>query len=108
MSRRYTHTLPGTPPTARTSSWNGSSPAVERLADHPRSGRGVRELGDRSIREIIHGNYTVSFTACDMTSSRSRRCFTELASFDSTDGRDIRASNIRLQPTAARFARSGG
>lgn len=51
---------------------------------------------------------TVSFTACGMTSSRSRRCFTELASSDSTDGRDIRASNIRWQPTAARFARSGG
>ena len=31
--------------------------AVERLADHPRSGRGVPELGDESIREVIHVPY---------------------------------------------------
>ena len=32
-------------------------PAVERLTDNPRSGRVVPELGDESIREVIHGNY---------------------------------------------------
>ena len=35
--------------------------AVERLADHPRSGRVVPELGDESIREVIHGNYRVIY-----------------------------------------------
>ena len=30
--------------------------AVERLQDQPRSGRVVPELGDASIREVIHGN----------------------------------------------------
>ena len=35
--------------------------AVERLADHPRSGRAVPELGDESIREVIHGNYRVVY-----------------------------------------------
>jgi plasmid stabilization system protein ParE len=29
--------------------------AVDRLQDHPLSGRVVRELGDASIREVIHG-----------------------------------------------------
>ena len=35
------------------------------------------------------------------TSLRSRRCFTVLARFASTDDGEIRASNFRLQPTAA-------
>ena len=35
--------------------------AVERLQDHPRSGRVVPELGDDSIREVIHGNYRVVY-----------------------------------------------
>ena len=35
--------------------------AVERLADHPRFGRVVPELGDESIREIVHGNYRVVY-----------------------------------------------
>lgn len=35
--------------------------AVERLADHPRSGRMVPELGDESIREVIHGNYRIVY-----------------------------------------------
>lgn len=30
--------------------------AVERLQDNPRSGSVVPELGDESIREVIHGN----------------------------------------------------
>ncbi len=33
--------------------------AVERLQEHPRSGRMVPELGDESIREVIYGNYRV-------------------------------------------------
>ena len=33
--------------------------AVERLPDNPRSGRIVPELGDESIREVIHGNYRI-------------------------------------------------
>jgi plasmid stabilization system protein ParE len=35
--------------------------ALERLADHPRSGRVVPELGDESIRETIHGNYRIVY-----------------------------------------------
>jgi plasmid stabilization system protein ParE len=35
--------------------------AVERLADFPRSGRMVPELGKASIREIILGNYRIVF-----------------------------------------------
>jgi len=36
--------------------------AVERLQDHPRSGRVVvPELGDESIREVIHGNYRIVY-----------------------------------------------
>lgn len=39
--------------------------AVERLADHPRSGRVVPELGDESIREVIHGNYRIVYRLRD-------------------------------------------
>lgn len=35
--------------------------AVERLKDNPRSGRVVPELGDESIREVIHGNYRIVY-----------------------------------------------
>lgn len=35
--------------------------AVERLRDHPRSGRVVPELGDESIREVVHGNYRIVY-----------------------------------------------
>ena len=35
--------------------------AVERLQNHPRSGRVVAELGDDSIREVIHGNYRIVY-----------------------------------------------
>jgi addiction module RelE/StbE family toxin len=35
--------------------------AVERLQDHPRSGRIVPELGNESIREVIHGNYRIVY-----------------------------------------------
>lgn len=31
--------------------------AVALLEDSPRSGRVVREVGDESLREVIHGNY---------------------------------------------------
>ncbi len=55
--------------------------AVERLKDNPRSGRVVPELGDESIREVIHGT-TESSTACDLTWSRSRPCFMALACSD--------------------------
>jgi toxin ParE1/3/4 len=37
--------------------------AVERLTDNPRSGRVVPELGDESIRELIHGNYRIVYRA---------------------------------------------
>jgi plasmid stabilization system protein ParE len=37
--------------------------AVEHLGDHPRSGRVVPELGDESIREVIHGNYRIHLPA---------------------------------------------
>jgi len=39
--------------------------AVERLEDHPRSGRVVPELGDESIRELIHGNYRIVYRLGD-------------------------------------------
>src|SRR5262249_29646271 len=35
--------------------------AVERLRDNPRSGRIVPELGDESIREVIHGHYRIVY-----------------------------------------------
>jgi toxin ParE1/3/4 len=35
--------------------------AVDRLQDHPLSGRVVPELGDMSIREVIHGNYRIVY-----------------------------------------------
>jgi toxin ParE1/3/4 len=35
--------------------------AVERLNDNPRSGRVVPELGDESLREVIHGNYRIVY-----------------------------------------------
>ena len=35
--------------------------AVERLKDNPRSGRVVPELGDESIRGVIHGNYRIVY-----------------------------------------------
>ncbi len=35
--------------------------AVERLTDNPRSGRVVPELGDESIREVIHGHYRIVY-----------------------------------------------
>lgn len=35
--------------------------AVERLQEHPRSGRIVPELGEESIREVIHGNYRIVY-----------------------------------------------
>jgi toxin ParE1/3/4 len=34
---------------------------VERLKDNPRSGRVVPELGNESIREVIHGNYRIVY-----------------------------------------------
>jgi toxin ParE1/3/4 len=35
--------------------------AVARLEDSPRSGRVVPELGDESVREVIHGNYRIVY-----------------------------------------------
>jgi len=35
--------------------------AVERLQNHPRSGRVVPELSDEAIREVIHGNYRIVY-----------------------------------------------
>jgi addiction module RelE/StbE family toxin len=45
--------------------------AVERLKDNPRSGRVVPELGDESIREVIHRNYRIVY--------RLRRDIVEIA-----------------------------
>lgn len=39
--------------------------AVERLKDNPRSGRVVPELGDESIREVIHGSYRIVYRLRD-------------------------------------------
>jgi addiction module RelE/StbE family toxin len=39
--------------------------AVDRLQDHPLSGRVVPELGDTSIREVIHGNYRIVYRLRD-------------------------------------------
>lgn len=35
--------------------------AVARLENNPRSGRMVPELGDESVREVIHGNYRIVY-----------------------------------------------
>lgn len=35
--------------------------AVARLAENPRSGRLVPEVGDESVREVIHGNYRIVY-----------------------------------------------
>ena len=35
--------------------------AVGRLENNPRSGRIVPEVGDESVREVIHGNYRVVY-----------------------------------------------
>ncbi|MBI1735807.1 MAG: type II toxin-antitoxin system RelE/ParE family toxin [Candidatus Rokubacteria bacterium] len=40
--------------------------AIERWQDHPRSGRVVPELGDESIREVIHGNYRIVYRLRDV------------------------------------------
>jgi toxin ParE1/3/4 len=34
---------------------------VERLKDNPHSGRVVPDLGNESIREVIHGNYRIVY-----------------------------------------------
>ena len=39
--------------------------AVERLADHPESGRMVPEVGSRRIRELIFGAYRVLYSTKD-------------------------------------------
>lgn len=61
--------------------------AVERLQDHPRSGRVVPELGDESIRELIHGNYRIVYRVrhdlVEMPQS-----FMVLVCFASTDTHD--------------------
>ncbi len=35
--------------------------AVTRLESNPRSGRVVPEVGDESLREVIHGNYRIVY-----------------------------------------------
>lgn len=35
--------------------------AVGRLADFPESGRVVPELGDKAVREVIHGSYRIVY-----------------------------------------------
>ncbi len=39
--------------------------AVERLADHPLSGRVVPEFEDPQFREIFHGNYRIIYAPVD-------------------------------------------
>lgn len=41
---------------------------VERLQDHPRSGRKVPELNLDRIREVMHGAYRVIYTVDDRSS----------------------------------------
>ncbi len=35
--------------------------AVERLGSNPLSGRVVPEVGDESVREVVHGNYRIVY-----------------------------------------------
>jgi toxin ParE1/3/4 len=42
-------------------SLNGSYPAVEGLETDPLSGRVVPEVGDDTVREVIHGNYRIVY-----------------------------------------------
>ena len=51
---------PATPPTTATLSSNGSSRRGT-TQGQSRSGRVVPELGDESIREVIHGNYRIVY-----------------------------------------------
>jgi len=51
---------------------------VGRLEKNPRSGRMVPELGDESIREIVHGTYRLC-TASEMRSSKLPPYFMVLA-----------------------------
>jgi plasmid stabilization system protein ParE len=37
--------------------------AVDRLEANPLSGRVVPELGDETVREVIHGNYPIAYRA---------------------------------------------
>ncbi len=39
--------------------------AVDRLEKNPRSGRIVPELGDESVREVIHGHYRIVYRLRD-------------------------------------------
>lgn len=38
--------------------------AVAPLEGSPRSGRVVPEVGDESLREVIHGNYRIVYRSC--------------------------------------------
>lgn len=81
--------------------------AVERLQDHPRSGALSQSLA--TSRSARSSTATIeSSIAYATTLSRLRRCFTGLVPFGLTDQRGARASNFRLQPIAARYARCGG
>jgi len=39
--------------------------ATDRLAEHPRSGRVVPEMGQKHLREIILGNYRIIYRLLD-------------------------------------------
>ena len=68
---------PVTPPAMPISSLNGSSPPWNGSKDHPRSGGIVPDLGEESIREIIHGKYRIvvarDSSPCARTSRRAAR-----------------------------------
>jgi plasmid stabilization system protein ParE len=38
---------------------------VDRLVDHPRSGRIVPELGQETLRELVLGNYRIIYRLLD-------------------------------------------
>jgi toxin ParE1/3/4 len=47
-----------TPPTFLLNAWVA---AVERLEAYPLSGRVVPEVGDDTLREVLHGNYRIVY-----------------------------------------------
>lgn len=48
--------------------------AMSRLEPHPLSGRVVPEVGDESLREVIHGNYRIVYRVRLASSSTFAVC----------------------------------
>lgn len=74
--------------------------AVALLESSPRSGRVVPEVGDESLREVIHGNYRIVYRFRH-DFMRLRPCFTAPACFGWSEAAVARASNFPMNPPPA-------